>query len=118
MSDFYSVSGALSMHEEQLGMLRKLLAENKDQNPYIDSWLFHTDGGWSSYAFFGHTVRVSSLDKVRAQIERIALTIHLNDPDVEWLDFVDGVFWVVYADGTPSYEWILSDGKFLERKHA
>jgi hypothetical protein len=117
MADLYSIYGAIELCEKQLSMLKRLVEANEDANPHVESWLFHENGGWGCYAFFGHTVKVSALAKVRAQLQRIAKSIQTKDPDVEWVDFVEGRFWAVY-DREPCYEWVLKNGEFLEHQHA
>ena len=118
MGDFCSISGALELSNEQVHELRKLLAQNLDNNPYMESWLIHENGGWACYAFFGHTVKVASLQAVRSQFERIA-RIRTQDPDVDWPDFIKGRFCVSAADSDlTACEWVLSEGVFHEHRHA
>jgi hypothetical protein len=108
------VSGAITLSGEHSSMLRQLLDANDDENPYVESWLFHSEGGWCNYAFFGHTVKLFALERLRAQLKRVASTIRSKDQDVDWEDFVEGHFWVVYDDGEPAYEWSILNGEFHE----
>ena len=117
MADLYSISGAIELNGDQTEILKRLLWINEDQNPYLDSWLFH-DGGWSHFAFFGHTVKEPTLHIIRNQLRRIAETVHTRDPDVESHDFVEGHFWVVPPDREPTFEWVVSNGQFHEYRRA
>lgn len=117
MAIFLSVHGSIELNDEQLPQLKKIIEANEDKNPYIDSWLVHEKGGWSSFAFFGHTINQTALDAVRSQIRRIATTV--KSVDGEFTDFVTGGFRVTHENNEgPHYEWKFSDGRFSEQKLA
>lgn len=90
MAIFLSVHGSIELNDEQLPQLKTIIEANEDNNPYVDSWLVHEKGGWSSFAFFGHTINQTALDAVRSQIRRIATTV--KSVDGEFTDFVTGCF--------------------------
>lgn len=115
MASYYSVSGALELDAAQLILLRLLLSENKDGNPHTESWLFHEHGGWSCFAFFGHTVNASALQSVLAQLRRIASTV--SSRDGEFVDYAEGRFFAIHEGvDVPSYDWIVSGGTLREQR--
>jgi len=116
MSIFISVYGGIELDDEQLLQLKKIIAVNEDGNPYIGSWLFHENGGWFSYAFFGHTVNEQAIETVRSQVRRIAM---IKSIDGEFTDFVAGRFTVAHEnDEGPHYEWKVTNGEFIEQRIA
>lgn len=115
MGNYYSIYGALEVDTEQMLQIRALLTENRDANPYISSWSFHSNGGWFGYVFFGHSVRTTNMDPVRNQVARIAATV--KSMDDEFVDFVGGFFRVLADDpDRESFSWELVDGNFIERR--
>lgn len=116
MAHYYSVYGALELGPPMVEALTKALGENKDENPHISSWLLHADGGWSSFAFFGHTVAAAALDNVRSQVRRIAA---ITSTDQEYTNHVSGHFRVESDDpDRPSFTWHIDGGVLLEEPRA
>lgn len=113
MGFFYSVRGWLEGGEEHLLQAKRLVAENVDQNPYIESWHFpDSGGGFNRFIFFGHTVRDVSLSEVRAQVARLATEVRSTDG--EDVDFLTGTFHVTAEDNSKNLIWRCHDGRFVE----
>jgi hypothetical protein len=113
MGLYYSVRGWLEADEEQVGQIKRIVAENVDGNPYGESWCFQDrGGGYSRFVFFGCTVRDVSLAEVRAQVARIAETV--SSRDGADLDFVEGVFNVAAEDESVRLSWQCRAGQFHE----
>ena len=70
-------------------------------------------GGYSRFAFYGHTVREVLLDDVREQVRAIAETIYSFDG--EDIDYVEGVFHIDREDGQHRLIWQLENGLFTEK---
>lgn len=113
MASFYSVFGALELDEPQLSLLREILSKNEDANPYVGSWLFNAEGGFSCFAFFGHTVPAQALEAVRSQLQRICRFVHSRDGD--YIDYPEGLFSVVFeTNERESFDWKIVNGQFFE----
>jgi hypothetical protein len=114
MSFFYLVRGWLELNDELMEQVQIIIATNEDQSPYIDSWCFpQSGGGFSHFAFFGCTVRDSSLNQVKRQIQRIASTAVSQDG--EYVDYVDGVFYVTPEDDACEVIWRCKDSHLTEQ---
>ena len=112
MGYFYSVRGWLESNDENYTLLQSFIKANEQGNVYNDSWSFPPGGGYSRFAFFGHTVRDVSLSVIRKQIRAIAETIYSLDG--EHIDYVEGIFHVDDEDGQHRFIWQLENGIFTE----
>jgi hypothetical protein len=116
MGRFVSVRGWLEVDEDQRAKVRQLVESNVQRNPYSKCWVFpDIPSGFSCFAFFGCTVRATSLDAVKEQVQAIAEGVFSIDG--EFTDYVDGVFHVDgdYDDEHPVHSvWRCADGRFVE----
>jgi hypothetical protein len=113
MGIFYSVRGWLELDDESIRQVQRIIDSNIDQSPYTNSWHFPRGGGFSRFAFFGCTVRDTSLDKVKQQIQRIATTVNSQDGDCT--DYVEGIFHIAPEDDSFEMVWKCKDGSFNEQ---
>jgi hypothetical protein len=114
MGFFYSVRGWLELDDESSKLVQVIISRNEDQSPYTDSWHFpQKGGGFSRFVFFGCTVRDSSLNEIKQQIQRIATTVFSRDG--EFIDYAEGVFHVAPEDDSCEMIWTCKDGSFTEQ---
>jgi hypothetical protein len=114
MGFFYSVRGWLELNDESIEQVQAIIDNNEDQSPYTDSWYFpQRGGGFSRFVFFGCTVRDVSLDEVKQQIQRIAITVVSRDG--EYIDYVEGIFHITPEGGSFETIWKCKDGSFTEQ---
>ena len=114
MGFFYSVRGWLELNDESIEQVQVIIDNNEDQSPYTDSWHFpQRGGGFSRFVFFGCTVRDVSLDEVKQQIQRIAITVVSRDG--EYIDYVEGIFHITPEGGSFETIWKCKDGSFTEQ---
>lgn len=113
MGFFYSVRGWFEMNGEQLALVRQIVETNEDRNIHHDCWVIPSKcGGWSRFVFFGHTVRDAALEEVKRQIQRVAVSVKVQDG--EYTDYVNGVFQVTPEDKSCEIVWKCADGNFQE----
>jgi hypothetical protein len=114
MGTFHSVRGWLQVDEVQLEHIKQIIAADVDEvGHYTASWYFPTaGGGYSTFVFFGCTVRDSALLNLKRQIARIASEAVSEDPP--YTDYPTGVFHISPEDG-PESIWRVSDSRLLEK---
>lgn len=121
MAVFVSVRGWIEACEEQVSLIRALIERDEDGvGHYTRSWDFQaTGGGFSRFVFFGCTVNILSVDRVRAQVRRIAETIVSQDGTD--IDHPRGDFLLehesheVEPQNYPLTRWRFARGVFHER---
>ena len=112
MGYFYSVRGWLETNDENFESTRAFISVSKPIAFYND-WVFPSrSGGYSRFAFYGHTACNVLLYEVREQVRAIAETIYSFDG--ENIDYVEGVFQIDSEDGQHRLIWRLENVVFTE----
>ena len=120
MGVFVSIRGWIEACDEQLPLIRALVERDEDGvGHYADSWCFQTvGGGFSRFVFFGCTVRAEAVDRVRAQVRRIAETVATRDGP--YVNFAEGDFLLEHEshesepEQYPMTRWRFARGVFHE----
>ena len=114
---FAEVAGWLSLDEERLTKALEIIkADLDDVGHYGESWCVQTrGGGYNRHLFFGCSVRESEVERIRAQVGRIATEAFSVDGDC--VDYPAGLFRVEYeSEGVPAELWQISGGALRVEK--
>ena len=122
MGVFVSIRGWIEACDEQLPLIRALIQRDEDNvGRYTDSWCFQTTGGgWSHFVFFGCTVRAAAVERVQAQVRRIAETVATHDGP--YVDYPQGDFLLEHEsheaepEQYPLTRWRFARGVFHETR--
>jgi len=105
---YVSVRGWLEFDEQQLALVKEVVAAH-DDGFYSGGWGFPTRHfNWTHYAFYGGDVRESAVEWLLGQVREIA-ALPASDEDN---DLVRG-FFVASHELDGSSEWQVRDGQVL-----
>ncbi|MFE5209869.1 hypothetical protein [Streptomyces sp. NPDC056600] len=105
MGVFAEVRGFVEGDDRQMAEIRRIVDAIGPDFPYRGGWVFPQPYNWSSYAFYGASIRASALEDVLEQLRTVA-RIPASDEDG---DRVTGWFLVSHETDGPA-EWQVRDG--------